>query len=601
MNKDKDIKIYEKFLEKCYFPISVNYSIIHLDSFIYPPTQSMSVGEVWSAWKRFPSHRANYPGGNLNFYTHIPYCANTCHFCCYSREELKNRKELNIYIKTLIKYYRFFRSVFQNTSFTNLYIGGGTPSILSTSMFKILFTELFASFKFDKDGQKAIEVSPETTSYNKLKLIREFGFNRISFGVQSFNEKTLRLNNRLNQTNNIVESVIKDAKKIGFEWINIDLLIGLRGDTAKDIFKSFKRAISLSPQSIHLYSLQPTPDYLTKICNTDKEMFFRQKQKIINSTLKDMCRFAKINNYIPPDLSEIALNLADPNAYVFNQTGLTQRKFYSFDDRYSRPHVFGLGYLSSSHINGKMRYQMQNKLEKSPSKYVFMGEFYDEKREMIVSILRNLSYRKFISRKEFRENFNKDILEEFGDAISKLNKLKVICIEKDKIQFKKISSRRRLLCALFFFDKHDILAAIKRSTASQKILLPFHQTTGSVTSKTRVASEHLVRSQKILKKINLLIKQSKKHFYVIGGVLYLKKKDKLIIQSDKLPASKKEIMIDENIFCTEAIFDNVVKPRFIHKKEISYKELSGGDHLSLIVYKELHKIKCLIIKKIVAF
>ena len=139
---------------------------------------------------------------------------------------------------------------------------------------KDLLTSLFDLFKFDDDGQKVMEFNPATSSKGKLKLLKDFGFNKVSFGVQTFTQETLRLNNRGYQTPEMVKEAVSDAKDLGVEIVNIDLLFGLYGDTSKDLIENVKRSLDLNPDTILLYSLQPTRFYLKEFWKMKKDDFF---------------------------------------------------------------------------------------------------------------------------------------------------------------------------------------------------------------------------------------------------------------------------------------------------------------------------------------
>ena len=250
----EETDLYRRFLEKCHKTLLTNYFLADLDALVYPESK-VRLDEIIKAWQG---------ASQINFYTHIPFCYRKCDFCCFSSYIPSNEKEINLYVKDLIKYYDFFSPIFKDKSFTNLYFGGGTPSILKEKEMKDLLTSLFDLFKFDDDGQKVMEFNPATSSKGKLKLLKDFGFNKVSFGVQTFNQETLRLNNRGYQTPEMVKEAVSDAKDLGFEIVNIDLLFGLYGDTSKDLIENVKRSLDLNPDTIHLYSLQPTSHYFKK-------------------------------------------------------------------------------------------------------------------------------------------------------------------------------------------------------------------------------------------------------------------------------------------------------------------------------------------------
>ncbi len=457
----KDLCLHEEFLNHCHGTISANYFLSGLDHWVYP-YRDVEMKCILDLWKKDKS--------DTDFYIHIPFCIQKCDFCCLSSYRLKSQSEINLYVKDLIRYYRFFKPIFKNRNFTNLYIGGGTPSVLNVSQMKNLLSELFSCFNFDNDGQKVMEFNPSTSSYTKLKLLKDFGFNKVSFGVQSFNQKTLEINNRGYQTPKMVKNAVSDAKKLGFEIINIDLLFGLHGDGEDDVLDSMKKSLALDPDVIHLHSLQPNNHYLNEICGLNKDIFFKQKKDLIESVINDLLLLIRKNGYDPPpNFLDINDNLSDPHAFVFAKPGTFRKKEYSFGDMNKNVSIFGLGYESISHINGRMRYQMDRKLTAKPSEYIFSGSEFNDKREMISFIMRNLSYQKHISLSHFRESFGKNLLDEFSSSIDKLKEIKAVSIDDEKLTFLTSDLKERVLYALFFFERRNIITVLKEKKSEENI------------------------------------------------------------------------------------------------------------------------------------
>ena len=583
----EETDLYRRFLEKCHITSVINNHLADLDLSVNP-YKEISAKEVVSYWRKFiknPNRK-----GHLNFYNHIPFCPKACHFCCYFKTQ-PTSSEINLYVKDLIKYYDFFSPIFKDKNFTNLYFGGGTPSILKEKEMKDLLTSLFNLFEFDDDGQKVMEFNPATSSKGKLKLLKDFGFNKVSFGVQTFNQETLRLNNRGYQTPEMVKEAVSDAKDLGFEIVNIDLLFGLYGDTSKDLIENMKRSLDLNPDTIHLYSLQPTRFYLNEFWKMKKDDFFEHKKKIIESTSNKICNLAKMKGYDVPDFSKLNLELSDPNAYLFSKEKAQRRKYYSFGDRDDRNHVFGIGYKSVSHINGVIRYEANDKISVDPSDYIYLGTVFDEKREMIAFILRNLSYRKFIKFDNFKNNFGKDITEEFGEAIEKLEKIKAISIQEDRIEFCISDPKERLLYSLFFFGSDKISKALE--------LFEKGRLRRSVNIGKKLTNDEMKKRKEIDKKISSVILDNEdKILKVIDGILIKRGSNGLVVKMEE-NGGKKEIKLRTD---KTTLFVNTIASgenlRIINDEVISFDKIREGDSLSMITYGSEGKLKALIVKRI---
>ncbi len=186
----------------------------------------------------------------VDLYVNIPFCISKCCYCIYPSRIFKNSGDIDRYVEYLIENIDFYAPIFKNFTFRNLYVGGGTPTILNKKQMERLFARLFNKFSFAKNSQKTTECNPHSSEKLKFAILRTFGFNRISFGVQSLNAKALELNKRSYQEYWKIKESILLAKKVGFKDINVDLIVGLAGDTLDHFSKSFLKIAMLEPDRI---------------------------------------------------------------------------------------------------------------------------------------------------------------------------------------------------------------------------------------------------------------------------------------------------------------------------------------------------------------
>jgi len=211
-------------------------------------------------------------------YVHIPFCDSKCNYCAFNSYTNINHLKKDYFnaLKT-----QFLKEVQQNTQFETMFIGGGTPSTMNVEFYEKLFTLLSKHLKNAREV--TIECNPNT-SYGWLREIRMMGVNRISFGVQSFNEKKLRFLNRNHSPKLAVESV-ENAKKAGFENINIDLIYSTSMDTEELLSNDLQTAFSLPVTHISAYSLTIEEntkwegDYSKRKNDEDLEIWFINKIK----------------------------------------------------------------------------------------------------------------------------------------------------------------------------------------------------------------------------------------------------------------------------------------------------------------------------------
>ncbi|MEA1916502.1 MAG: radical SAM family heme chaperone HemW [Campylobacterota bacterium] len=186
-------------------------------------------------------------------YIHIPFCDSKCHYCSFNsyvdKFELKEA-----YMRALCEQFKYEIENFNITcnSIETLYIGGGTPSCIEPYMYKELL-ELIEPY-LQKNIQKSIEANPNSATHSWLKQIRELGFNRISFGVQSFRDDKLKMLGRAHKSEDAIKA-IKDAKELGFDDISLDIIYGTNMDTKTDIKSDLKEAFKLPINHISAYSL----------------------------------------------------------------------------------------------------------------------------------------------------------------------------------------------------------------------------------------------------------------------------------------------------------------------------------------------------------
>lgn len=184
----------------------------------------------------------------ISIYIHIPFCERKCDYCAFVSFCVKEKEE-DKYVDYLTEEMENFKT---SKVVKTIYIGGGTPSILSIENLKKIFYTLKSNFKIKKDVEITIEVNPNSLSEEKLFEYKNLGINRISIGVQSLNDDTLKKIGRLHNKDEAIKS-IKLASKY-FDNISADLIIGLENE--KDIYKYAETLIELGVKHISAYMLE---------------------------------------------------------------------------------------------------------------------------------------------------------------------------------------------------------------------------------------------------------------------------------------------------------------------------------------------------------
>jgi len=181
-------------------------------------------------------------------YIHIPFCESICHYCDFVKRVPKNQEMIDTYISALINEISSYRDHF--SSIETIYIGGGTPSMLSIEQFERLFEALLDI----KPIEFTVEVNPESYTDEKGELFKKYGVNRISLGVQTFNPTLLKYLNR-KHTNEHVIHVVNHLKSIDIPLISIDLIYSIPGQTLNDLKIDLEYIHKLDITHVSCYSL----------------------------------------------------------------------------------------------------------------------------------------------------------------------------------------------------------------------------------------------------------------------------------------------------------------------------------------------------------
>ncbi|BAY10064.1 STM4012 family radical SAM protein [Calothrix sp. NIES-2098] len=205
----------------------------------------------------------------LFLYIHIPFCEMRCGFCNLFTTVSHNEDFISQYVGTVQRQAQRMKAVLGDASFARFAIGGGTPTQLPIQHLETIFdiAENTMGAKL-QEIPISVEVSPETATEEKLKLLRSHSVDRVSIGVQSFIESEVLATQRRQSTTQ-VEAALTRIKAAGFPTLNIDLIYGLPGQTVNTWLQSIQAALRFQPEEIYLYPLYVRP--LTGLGRTDKE------------------------------------------------------------------------------------------------------------------------------------------------------------------------------------------------------------------------------------------------------------------------------------------------------------------------------------------
>lgn len=363
----------------------------------------------------------------LGIYVHIPFCKRKCSYCDF--KSFSNIDEINQkkYVDALIKEIQNS----QNTNkyiVTTIYIGGGTPSFINEAYIKDILQAIYKKWEIKNDVEITIEVNPGTITKEKLEAYKNMGINRLSIGLQSTNNYLLNKIGRIHSYEEFIENYIL-ARKIGFENINIDLMLALPEQNMEDLMQSVKKVINLNPEHISIYSLilEENTELWKKVKNKEENLVEDDLEREMYWKSKKAFETA---GYIHYEIS----NYAKPGFESKHNKNCWSQKQY-----------LGFGIAAHSYFNGKRFYNVEDlnkyitNIEKNEFKNNIIIEEENRTKEDIAKEYMMLGLRKIegVSISEFQRKFELNPLFYFRFEISKLQEMDLIEVDLDNIRLTK--------------------------------------------------------------------------------------------------------------------------------------------------------------------
>ena len=185
-------------------------------------------------------------------YIHIPFCKRRCIYCDFFSTTQSEKKA--DYVHALVRELEMRKDYVGNEEIETIYLGGGTPSQLSQEELEEILTYIYKVYKVTPDAEVTLEANPDDLTPEYVSMLRTLPINRISMGIQTFQEETLKLLHRRHTAQQAIEA-FKRCREAGFQNISIDLMYGLPGETLDTWEQDLQQAIDLHPEHISAYHL----------------------------------------------------------------------------------------------------------------------------------------------------------------------------------------------------------------------------------------------------------------------------------------------------------------------------------------------------------
>ena len=223
------------------------------------PTAPVWVDTFGPADQEAAMASADRKGSPVSLYMHLPFCESLCLFCACNVIIQKDKRVTPPYLAVLKKEIdRVAQGVSRNRQVIQLHWGGGTPTYLSPEQIEELFTHARERFSFSPDAEIGVEIDPRVTTPAHLETLRRMGFNRLSMGVQDFKEEVQKAIHRI-QPFDETRELIGNARGLGFDSINVDLIYGLPYQTADSFAHTVDQIVEISPDRIAMFSYAHVP------------------------------------------------------------------------------------------------------------------------------------------------------------------------------------------------------------------------------------------------------------------------------------------------------------------------------------------------------
>lgn len=348
----------------------------------------------------------------VEIYIHIPFCIRKCDYCDFLSGP-SGPKEQADYVQALLREIQAVEEG-EGRSVSSIFIGGGTPSVLDERLLGDILKEIRNRFKMEEDAEITIEVNPGTANIGKLQAYREMGINRLSIGLQSPQDRELKILGRIHNYEQFLETY-QEARTVGFDNINIDLMSAIPDQTYEGWVKNLRTAAELEPEHISAYSL----------------------------IVEEGTPFATRKLNLPDEDTEY--NMYEATAQILKEYGFEQYEISNYARKgrecrhnvgyWTRQDYLGFG-LGASSLYGKERFantaDMKKYLENSrnPEKIREKEPSLTREDEMAEFMFLGLRMTKGISKADFQKCFGCTIESVYGEVVEKYESMGLL-LEQD--------------------------------------------------------------------------------------------------------------------------------------------------------------------------
>lgn len=381
--------------------------------------------------------RSNQKKSPVSLYFHIPFCQSACYFCGCNVIVTQTQKAIEPYLNYLYKNIANVSELIdKDRKVSQLHWGGGTPNYLSLDQVEALWNKIHQHFTFEENAEISIEVNPRYVDRNYILLLRELGFNRISFGIQDFNPQVQAAVNRV-QPEELLFNVMGWIREAGFESANVDLIYGLPFQNLSTFTETIEKTIKLDPERIAVFNFAYLPSMKPVQKNIAEKDLPQAEEKL--AILQMAIEKLTTNGYVFIGMDHFAKPTNE--LAIAQREGKLHRNFQGYTTLPDAD-LFGFGITSISmlddvyfqnHKRLKDYYQAIDAGNLPVEKAVFLD--YDDmlRREVIMELMCQFN----LSKRQIEAKYTIDFEQYFGweqEHLQALEKDGLVQVDSEQIQ-----------------------------------------------------------------------------------------------------------------------------------------------------------------------
>ena len=354
---------------------------------------------------------------NLSLYIHIPFCKKKCKYCDFVSFQSCSDSVQNDYVNLLCQEIEDRKT---SDKVVSIFLGGGTPSLLSEDNIKKIFDKIYSCYNVEKNAEITIEVNPNSVSQTKLKVYKQVGINRISVGVQSLNDGVLQILGRLHSSSQALDA-LKLIKEEGFENVNVDVMFGVVKLTKQEIEEQIN---NLFPYVKHISTYMLILEENTPLFNLVKR--------------KEVCLPSEEETIKQYEIARKCIQKLGLKRYELSNYALKGFESAHNSRYWNFSNYFGFGISAHSFYNDKRFWNPSNfndykLLIKNKSKNLEKEELsIKEKKEEFIML--SLRLKDGINIQRYKDVFNQDLLEDKKEQINLLVNNKLIKVSRSNLK-----------------------------------------------------------------------------------------------------------------------------------------------------------------------